>query len=128
MTNVILDTCALLWLAAGDRHLSPKAKLAIAEAPLAFVSVVSGFEIALKHRRGKLQLPARPEEWFETILAHHGLALLALNLSDAIRAPQLPDIHGDPCDRFIIAAALRLALPIVTTDAAFESYGVTLIK
>ncbi len=127
MTNVLLDTCAILWLASGDRRLTERAKAAIVAAPVAFVPAVSGFEIALKHRQGKLELPATPERWLETIVAHHGLTVLDLTLADAIRAPQLPDVHRDPCDRFIIAAALRLDIPIITADPRFQDYGVTVI-
>ena len=127
MTNVLLDTCALLWLASGDDRLSDQARAAISEAPVAYVSVLSGFEVALKHRRGKLELPATPEEWFSTVLSHHGLTPVELTLADALRAPQLPDVHRDPCDRFIIAAALRLGVPVVTGDAVFGQYDVAVI-
>lgn len=58
---------------------------------------------------------------------HHGLTLVSLELADAMRAPQLPDVHRDPCDRFIIATALRLGAPVVTTDPRFSEYGVTVI-
>lgn len=122
--NVLLDTCALLWLAAGDDHLSPKALARIEEAGLVYVSVLSGFEVALKARRGKLRLPATPDEWFHTTIDHHGLTILPLALDDALRAPQLPDIHRDPCDRFMIASALRLAIPVATADSRFAEYGV----
>jgi PIN domain nuclease of toxin-antitoxin system len=89
-----------------------------------YVSVMSGVEVALKVRRGKLELPATPEDWFRTVLSHHGLTLLPLDLEDAVRAPQLPDVHRDPCDRFLVAAALRLGVPVVTADPHFASYGV----
>jgi PIN domain nuclease of toxin-antitoxin system len=128
MTNVLLDTCALLWLAAGDSRLSVDAKTAISEAPLVYVSVVSAFEIALKETRGKLELPAQPEEWFETIVSHHGLTVQELTLADSLRAPQLPDIHRDPCDRFIVATSLRLGTPVVTPDEHIAQYDVRVIR
>lgn len=128
MSNVLLDTCALLWLASGDQRLSARAKDAIGAAPFAFVSVLSGFEIALKCVRGKIDLPATPEDWWTTTTAYHGLTVLELAAADAVRAPQLPDVHRDPCDRFIIAAALRLSVPVVTADTTFEQYGVTVIR
>lgn len=127
MTNVLLDTCAILWLASGDRRLTERAKAAIMAAPVVFVLAISGFEIALKHRQGKLELPATPERWLETIVTHHGLTILDLTLADAIRAPLLSDVHQDPCDRFIIAAALRLDIPVITADLRFRDYGVTVI-
>jgi len=126
--SILLDTCALLWLASGDASLSGNARLRITDAAIAYVSVMSGFEISLKCRRGKRELPATPDEWMRGILEQHGLTVLPLTLPDAVRAPQLPDIHRDPCDRLIIAAALRLALPVVTGDPRFGDYGVTVIS
>jgi PIN domain nuclease of toxin-antitoxin system len=126
--NIMLDTCALLWLAMGDARLSDFAKQAIDNAAFAFVSVISGFEITLKQRRGKLLLPAEPADWFNRIVTHHNLNVLALDLDDALRAPGLPDLHRDPCDRFIIAAALRLGVPVLTEDSVFADYGVRVIR
>lgn len=122
--NVMLDTCALLWLASGDDRLSDNARAIIDDAGIVFVSVISGFEVALKWRRGKLLLPAEAGEWFQQITTHHGLDVVTLNMEDAMRAPLLPDIHRDPCDRFILATALRLGVAVVTADPVFAEYGV----
>jgi PIN domain nuclease of toxin-antitoxin system len=123
----MLDTCALLWLASDDGQLSATARKSIGEAGLVYCSAVSGFEIAIKWRRGKLGLPATPDEWLTTIVHHHGLTLIPLTADDAVRAPLLPDAHRDPCDRFIIATAMRLAAPIVTADPRFKAYDVVII-
>jgi PIN domain nuclease of toxin-antitoxin system len=128
MRNLILDTCALLWLAADDPRFSAEAKDAVSKAPFAFVSAISGFEIGLKTQRGKLQLPATTDQWFGTVASHHGLTVLDITLADALRAPQLLDVHKDPCDRFIIAAAERLGVPVVTADRVFGQYGIPVIQ
>ena len=125
---MILDTCALLWLARGDKKLSRAALKEINEAAAVYVSAISGFEIAMKVARGKLKLPGRPQEWFEKIVEHHGLAILPLELSDSIAAAELPPIHTDPCDRFIIATAKLRDLTVVTADEQFRKYGVTVIS
>ena len=41
---MILDTCALLWLASGDKKLSRAALKEINEAAAVYVSAISGFE------------------------------------------------------------------------------------
>jgi len=125
--SVILDTCALLWLASRDKKLSRSALKEINEAPAVYVSAISGFEIAIKAARGKLELPNPPQEWFERIVEHHGLSVLPLELDVCIAAAQLPPIHNDPCDRFIIAAAKLSGLPVVTADERFKEYGVTVL-
>ena len=124
---MILDTCALLWLASGDKKLSRAALKEIDEAPAVYVSAISGFEIATKVARGKLKLPSPPQEWFERVVEHHGLTVLPLELNICITAAQLPPIHDDPCDRFIIAAAKLHDLTVVTADEQFEKYRVKVI-
>ncbi|HEY2951060.1 MAG TPA: type II toxin-antitoxin system VapC family toxin, partial [Verrucomicrobiae bacterium] len=94
---MILDTCALLWLASGSKTLSRSTLKEINEAPAVYVSAISGFEIAIKAAKGKLKLPNPSQEWFEKIIEHHGLAVLPLELSVCIAAAQLPPIHDDPC-------------------------------
>ena len=125
---MILDTCALLWLASGDKKLSRSARKEINEASAVYVSAISGFEIAIKVARGKLKLPSPPQEWFEKIVEHHGLAVLPLELNVCITAAQLPPIHDDPCDRFIIAAAKISDLAVVTADERFEEYSLTVLS
>jgi PIN domain nuclease of toxin-antitoxin system len=125
---MILDTCALLWLASHNKKLSRSALKQINEAPAVYVSAISGFEIAIKVSKGKLKLPSPPQEWFENVIEHHGLAVLPLELTVCIAAAQLPPIHDDPCDRFIIAAAQMNGLPVVTADERFEEYGLTVLN
>ena len=124
---MILDTCALLWLAQGGGKLSPSALKRIQAEPVVHVCAISGFEIGVKQRKGKLTLPATLETWFAAIIAHHDLSVLPLSVDECIRAAELPQLHNDPCDRIIIAAALRGRHPVVTHDNVFEKYGVKVV-
>jgi len=124
---VLLDTCALLWLVHDQIKMSEETLQQIDEAPVVFISAVSGFEIGLKHRAGKLQLPAPPREWIKEILTHHHIDVIGLDLEICVRAAELPPIHKDPCDRFIIATALTRQLPVVTADQRFIEYGVKVL-
>jgi PIN domain nuclease of toxin-antitoxin system len=125
--EMILDTCALLWLASGNKKLSSSALKQIAESPAVYVSAISGFEIAVKVSRGRLTLPLPSQEWFEKIADHHGISVIPLGLDVCIAAAQLPRIHDDPCDRFIIATALLNSLTVLTADEQFEKYGVKVL-
>ena len=124
---MILDTCALLWLASGDKKLSRSALKEINAASAVYVSAISGFEIAIKIAKGKLKLPHAPQEWFEKVVEHHGLTVLPLELNVCIAAAELPRVHDDPCDRFIIATAKLNDLTAVTADERFEEYGLTVL-
>ena len=124
---MILDTCALLWLATGNKRLRRAVLKEINEASAIYVSAISGFEISLKASRGKLELSHRVQEWFERVTEHHGLTVLPIDLEACIMAGQLPPIHDDPFDRFIIATAKLNDLVVVTTDENFEKYGLTVL-
>ena len=121
---LLLDTCALLWLADASSRLSPAAREQIGNADNAFFSPISAWEIAQKVARGDLTLPAPPLEWFESLVARYRLESIPLSLSVLVRATQLPWHHKDPADRFIIATALLHSLPVVTADSRFPAYGV----
>ena len=125
---MILDTCALLWLASGGGKLSRGTLKRIQESPAVYVSAISGFEIALKSANGKLKLPIPIENWFNDVIEQHSLTLLPLDLELCIAAAHLPGIHKDPADRFILAAAQLNKVPVVTTDEQFEKYGVTVLS
>jgi len=125
---VILDTCALLWVAQGGGALSAAALHRIDTAPVVYVAAISGFEIGIKVQKGKLHLPVPPADWFAAVLIHHHLEVLALDLDVCLRSTTLPAIHADPCDRMIIAAAQVYHLPVVTTDPLFARYGIEVIS
>ncbi len=124
---MILDTCALLWLAQGGGRLSASALKRIQAEPVVHVCAISGFEIGIKQRKGKLTLPATLETWFAAIIDHHDLSVLPLGVKACIRAAELSQIHNDPCDRMIIATALLGRHPVVTHDPVFEEYGVDVV-
>lgn len=121
---MLLDTCALLWLAQGGGKLSPDVLKRLAEAPFVYVSAISGFEVGIKHKKGKLHLPVSPSDWFDVIVRHHDLQVLPLDLDICIRSTQLPPVHNDPCDRMIIATAQIHELVIVTADEIFKAYEI----
>jgi len=125
---MILDTCALLWLAEGGKRLSAQTRDAIEAAPTVCVSAISAFEIGVKSRSGKLKLPLTPAEWFREVVDHHGLSVEPLDWDICIAATELPFIHKDPCDRFIIATAKLRRVPIVTGDPRFSAYGIEVLS
>ena len=53
---MLLDTCALLWLAHEQDNMSKGTLHKIDEVPVVYVSAISCFEIGLKYRSNKLDL------------------------------------------------------------------------
>jgi PIN domain nuclease of toxin-antitoxin system len=120
---LLLDTCALLWLAAEPSRLSPAARDAIAAQPAQlFVSAISAFEIGLKHRKGRLDLGMAPEAWWSRAVAHHGLRVLPVTDAIALASTALPTLHADPCDRIIVSTAELHGTRIVTSDPLIRQY------
>ena len=56
-----------------------------------------------------------------------GLRVLPVEWGEAAAVEQLPMHHRDPFDRLLIAQAHSERLAIVTSDPAFERYGVTVV-
>ncbi|MCH7224777.1 type II toxin-antitoxin system VapC family toxin [Haloferula sp. A504] len=125
--NLLLDTCALIWLATGSRKLSADAKKRINAAPQVFVSAITAWEISLKSERGDLTLPEEMEQWFPKVLLQHDLVLADLTPEILIAANRLPWHHRDPADRFILATAQLRRLTIVTGDKRFKAYAIPVV-
>jgi len=127
MHRLLLDTCAFIWLATGDRRLSERARKCISAAECVFVSPISAWEIGQKHRQGKLKLPMGPQELFDAVVGRYALDIAPLDTAIMFRASALPEHHKDPADRFIIATALLNGFTVVTADGHFPEYGVATI-
>jgi PIN domain nuclease of toxin-antitoxin system len=124
---LLLDTCALIWLATGASELSARSRTAIDRADTVWVSAISAWEISLKVAHATLVLPRPPEEWFNRILEHHHLSLAALSVEVLVAANALPWHHRDPADRFIIATAQALGATVVTADRRFSLYDIEVL-
>ncbi len=120
---ILLDTCTLLWLAADQEKLSAKAKKTVEKNSGAlFVSAITAFEIAVKCRNSRLELPLPPLDWFTKALDFHGIKDIPITSSIAIASAQLPLLHNDPCDRIIIATAQMNDMRILTCDQLISQY------
>ena len=127
MKAVLLDAHALLWWLENDRRLSIGARRAIQEPTTqVFVSAGSLWEIAIKHRIGKLKAPKLIDD-FQRELDAEGFVELPISAKHAIRAALLPANHKDPFDRLLIAQAEIENVPIVSRDSEFDNYGVARI-
>ena len=104
---ILLDTCALLWLAEGSPRISEDVRKRINSEPIVAVAAISALEIGLKTRSGKLRLPMPAAEWWHAVCEHHSLNVVAADPATLIRSTELPPFHKDPVDRITIATALN---------------------
>lgn len=115
--RVLLDTCALLWLVSDPTRLSTSARTVLADPGTELcVSAISAFEIAVKHKKGKLALPLPARGWLREAFQIYAVRELPVTSEIAALAPDVTVSHADPCDRIIIATAQVYKLPVVTSD------------
>jgi PIN domain nuclease of toxin-antitoxin system len=120
---ILLDTCTLLWLVSGHERLSVRARERIEGSRGAiFVSAISALEVALEQRKGRLELPLSPHEWYPLALRHHGVVEIPITGSIALDSAALPDLHRDPADRVIVATAHAHQLTILSPDPLIRAY------
>ncbi len=126
MSRLLLDTHVALWATFDRSRLPQKAATLIeSSADAVFVSVISIWEIAIKHalRRGSpgdMPVPA-PEARADFESA--GFKLLPVTAEHALGVGRLPIRHGDPFDRMLVAQALHEPLTLVTHDKRVASYS-----
>lgn len=122
--RVLFDTNAFLAFHSEPERLG--VHLAVAEDPTTerLVSAVVGWEIAIKHGLGRLQLPAPPGEWVVDMVEVGAMTVVPIELRHALAVGDLPPHHRDPFDRLLIATARDLRIPILTSDRAIGLYDV----
>ena len=126
--RLLLDTCAFLWWTTNPERLSPRATQALRHPDNEiFFSVVTAWEIAIKYRIGRLELPRPPQRYISDWLKSYNLQPIEIGLPHVLGAGALPLHHSDPFDRLLIAQAQIEGLAIVTTDTVFSGYAVDLL-
>ena len=123
--RLLLDTHAFLWWVAASGEVSRKAKSAIGSARNdCFVSVASGWEIAIQVSLGELRIDGALDRFLPEQLAANGFRALAIDLKHVAHVATLPFHHRDPFDRLLVAQALEEDLAMVTADPVMAEYGV----
>jgi PIN domain nuclease of toxin-antitoxin system len=124
---LLLDTHAAIWITE-DQPLAKGAIEAVDAAYRAgstvFVSAITAWEIGLLVSRNRLSLVARPERWFQRLLAIPGVQLADLSPDILIASSFLPGTPPrDPADRIILATARDLGATLITRDRLLLKYG-----
>ena len=126
--RLLLDTHTFLWLDGSPERLSPAALAACEDLTNElYLSVVSAWEIQIKHQINRLQLDVPLEEMVQGQQAANDLHILPVELPHVYTLRQLPLHHHDPFDRLLIAQAKVEQMRLVSADSQFEPYLVEVI-
>lgn len=125
--RLLLDTHVFLWVMVGG-NLSTAARQAVLEPENElFLSAVSYWEICIKLSLGKLQLTPQWPQAFEEQMKVNRILWLPVERSHCHKLLALPNIHGDPFDRLLLAQAQVENMTLVTADSSMRNYGVATI-
>ena len=123
--RLLLDTHTLLWWLFDDPQLSAKARALIADpGNTVLVSTASAWEVAIKHRIGKLPEAGEAVRRFASLIREARMEALPIGIEHALQAGSFSTAHRDPFDRMLAAQSLIEGVPLVTQDPAFGAFGV----
>lgn len=127
--KLLLDTHVLLW-ALED---SPRLPLFIREMLLdesneIYVSVVSLWEIAIKHKKQPDYMPFSAVQ-IRDYIQRAGYIFLSLNL-DAITVLEKNDLsmHKDPFDQILVCQSQAHSMRLLTHDEKIKSYNLGFVE
>ena len=126
--KLLLDTHTLVWWMNDDDQLSDLARSCIAD-PVnqVFVSAASAYEISLKHSMGRFpEAEILTRKWVD-LIQMASFDLIDITSAHGLRAGLLPQHHGDPFDRLLIATALEETMSLVSKDQDIAQYDVPVI-
>jgi len=126
--RLLLDTCCFIWISGSPDHLSARVVDAFRQPENEiYFSASSAWEMAIKYKAGRLDLPESPETYIPKRLVSYRVPILDIGLKHVLAAGALPLHHYDPFDRLLIAQAKTEGLTIATPDKAFRAYDVSLL-
>jgi PIN domain nuclease of toxin-antitoxin system len=124
VTSYLLDTHALIWWWLVDPALPAAITSLMTKSDnRVHVSAISGIEIAIKVRTGKLPEMVEPLDRFDEAVVGDSFLHLPVDRHHAIRAGLMKGAHRDPFNRLLAAQALIEDLTVITRDRAFADFG-----
>ena len=124
----LLDTHTLLWWWTDDHQLSDHARELISdERTEIYVSAASAWEIATKHRLGKLSEISDAMPRFNELVQADGFTHLPVSYLHALKSGGYPQPHRDPFDRMLAAQSELELMPLISCDKALSGFDIQII-
>lgn len=120
--KVVLDTSALIYWTLDQARMTPPAIGALAQATEIVVSAISIWEIGLKAKQGKLELPLSLHAYVDRLKRLERLEIEAVTLDVWLENLALDWAHRDPADRTIVATAILAGCPLISSDQVIRDF------
>ncbi len=120
LVAAVFDTHIWVWSAAGDARAGKLRGFSGS----AMISAISQWEVSMLVMKGHLSLKPDEESWFSANL-EPPITLAPLTAEISTASCRLPEFHGDPADRIIVATAMVLGIPLITADAKIIEWNDT---
>lgn len=126
--NLLLDTHILLWALSDDPKLPEQAReMILSEKNHIFYSILSLWEIELKHRKHPAELPITAHEIAEycNTAGYTELQLQnqSIYLLKTLQRPEKSARHKDPFDCMLICQAKSVGMLFLTHDSLLTDYN-----
>lgn len=117
----LLDTHTLLWALTDPSRLGRRANATISDRfSELVVSAASAWEIATKHRIGRLPQADGLIAGYTRHLDRLGVARMPITEEHSLLSGGLDWSHRDPFDRMLAAQAMLESITLITDDNAFK--------
>lgn len=121
--RLLLDTHVLVWFTEASPKLSKRClDLIEDESNDVLVSAATAWEIATKHRLGKLPSCGYLAQAFEVEVERRQFQALPISAAHGRLAGAFMSDHKDPFDRILAAQAILEGVPLLSRDEALDSF------
>ena len=121
--RILLDTHIALWAITDSPKLPQEAcSRIISPQNEIYFSAASVWEIAIKHRLARREMPISGKDAAELFL-ESGYIELVINSLHTAATEDLPMHHADPFDRLLVAQAITEPMHLLTHDRMLAQYG-----
>lgn len=120
--KVLVDTHIALWALADDARLSQAARAVLLdEKNTLHFSAVTIWETAIKAGKKFPDFRVDPREVYDELVIN-GYVEVPVSAASAMSVVNLPDIHGDPFDRLLVAQTIKHEFVLLTSDKIVDQY------
>ncbi len=119
---VVLDTSALIYWTMDPDRLTPEAQTAIDQTDQLVISSISIWEIGLKIKHNRLQIPLTIDTYARRLQMTEKVVIQAVDVLTWIENLALDWDHRDPADRTIVATARLLGCGLVSSDKRIADF------